>query len=330
MTVRTPLYYHEDGSTTQPILQQMTTLQIDQIRDAFRQYYIESPSVALTVVGSGGNLGNMTDTRLIAGAYASGTATFPGEVDTQEPQMTQVSFSRITQTVANIAVPTNASSVDYPIYYGVTASGEPEIKSMTLQDVLDTFIADPDTLAYRTYSIDGSTTEAFTPQEIYTISTSAGVAGYTEVSGANTPLFTDTRADPAGYSAAEIPEIEDSTTTQVIQNYYLHKKNHTTPSYTTPAKLTALGNIVLPDAASWKITFQNVMRYVIANVSGLKLRYSINGAGTTCGSTMTDTRLSGSGNYQTQQVGGDDYRAQEFPDGSPVDINTYTLKVQKS
>jgi len=86
----------------------------------------------------------------------------------------------------------------------------------------------------------------------------------------------------------------------------------------------------LPDAASWKTTFQNVMRYAIANVSGLKLRYSINGAGTTCGSAMTDTRLSGSGNYQTQQVGGDDYRAQEFPDGSPVTIDTYTLKVQKS
>ena len=196
---------------------------------------------------------------------------------------------------------------------------------MTLQDVLDTFIADPGTSAYRTYSIDGSTTEAFTPQEIYTISTSAGVAGYSEVSGANTPVFTDTRANPAGYSG-----IPSADATSTIQSYYLHKKIHVTPSYTTPAKLTPLGNIVLPDAASWKITFQNVMRYVIANVAGLKLRYSINGAGTTCGSTMTDTRLSGSGNYQTQQVGGDDYRAQEFPDGSPVDINTYTLKVQKS
>ncbi len=330
MTVRTPLYYHQDGSTTQPILQEMTTLQIDQIRDAFRHYYIESPSVALTVVGSGGSLGNMIDTRLIAGAYASGTATFPGEVDTQEPQMTQVSFSRITQTVANIAVPSNANSVDYPIYYGVSAAGIPEIKSMTLQDVLDTFIADPDTSAYRSYILDGSTTEVLTPEEIYIISTSAGVAGYTEVSGSSTPIFTDTRADPAGYNAAEIPEIEDSTTTQVIQNYYLHKKIHTTPAYTTPAKLTPTGNIILPDAASWKTTFQNVMRYAIANVSGLKLRYSINGAGTTCGSAMTDTRLSGSGNYQTQQVGGDDYRAQEFPDGSPVTIDTYTLKVQKS
>ena len=45
---------------------------------------------------------------------------------------------------------------------------------------------------------------------------------------------------------------------------------------------------------------------------------------------MTDTRLNGSGNYQTRFVGADDYRAQEFPDGSPQTINTYYLKINKS
>ena len=42
---------------------------------------------------------------------------------------------------------------------------------------------------------------------------------------------------------------------------------------------------------------------------------------------MVDTRLNGSGNYQTLLAGLDDYRSQEFPDGSPATINTYTFKI---
>jgi hypothetical protein len=43
---------------------------------------------------------------------------------------------------------------------------------------------------------------------------------------------------------------------------------------------------------------------------------------------MTDSRLDGTGDYQTLFVGADDYRAQEFPDGSAQVINVYTLKVR--
>ena len=45
---------------------------------------------------------------------------------------------------------------------------------------------------------------------------------------------------------------------------------------------------------------------------------------------MVDTRLNGAGNYQTLFVNVDDYRAQEFPDGTPTTINTYNLKVQQT
>ena len=45
---------------------------------------------------------------------------------------------------------------------------------------------------------------------------------------------------------------------------------------------------------------------------------------------MADTRLNGSGNYQTRFVHADDYRAQEFPDGSPTTINTYYLRLIKA
>ena len=42
---------------------------------------------------------------------------------------------------------------------------------------------------------------------------------------------------------------------------------------------------------------------------------------------MTDTILDGSGNYQTRYVGLDDYRAQEFPNGSAVTAATHRLKM---
>ena len=46
--------------------------------------------------------------------------------------------------------------------------------------------------------------------------------------------------------------------------------------------------------------------------------------------TISNTILNGSGNYQTLQVGADDYRAQEFPDGTPVTATTYFLKILQS
>ena len=45
---------------------------------------------------------------------------------------------------------------------------------------------------------------------------------------------------------------------------------------------------------------------------------------------MTDTRLDGSGNYQTRFVNANDYRAQEFPNGTATTISTYFLRINKS
>jgi len=69
----------------------------------------------------------------------------------------------------------------------------------------------------------------------------------------------------------------------------------------------------------------------INSSGGYKIRYNINGTGTNKGSGMVDTRLTGgSGNYQTRFASSNDYRAQEFPDGTPTTINSYFLKIQKT
>ena len=59
------------------------------------------------------------------------------------------------------------------------------------------------------------------------------------------------------------------------------------------------------------------------------LSYNFNGSGINLGSGMTDTILNGSGNYQTRYVGLDDYRTQEFPNGSPATITTRNLRITK-
>ena len=45
---------------------------------------------------------------------------------------------------------------------------------------------------------------------------------------------------------------------------------------------------------------------------------------------LRDTKLNGAGNYQTRFVNADDYRAQEFPNGTSTTINTYYLRIHKS
>ena len=75
---------------------------------------------------------------------------------------------------------------------------------------------------------------------------------------------------------------------------------------------------------------QNVIRYTAQSVTNYKIRFGYNLTnGNNCGTAMTDTRLNGSGDYQTLFVGGDDYRAQEFPNGSEITINTYNLTARK-
>ena len=61
---------------------------------------------------------------------------------------------------------------------------------------------------------------------------------------------------------------------------------------------------------------------------GQKASYNINGSGQSRG-TMTDTKLNGSGNYQQRYVNTNDYRSQEFPNGSAVTISTYNFNINR-
>lgn len=322
MAVRRPLYYVGGN------LREMTDTQIAQIKARMFWSYVSNPSVALTVVNSGGSLGTLTDTRLQAGAASTSTSAFVGEETTAEPSIVNVAIARLQQTVASDPNPATTPT-QYPAYY--TAEGQ--IKSMSLQDMYDTFAVDVFNGGWT--SSDGSTIyPSLIAAQIYTISTTTSLTDYTAVPGPDgstiIPVFTDTRADVAAYDGASIPEDQDQPTT--IQNYYLLKKDTVNVAFDAMVRVKTDGNVEAMTSVGIDAAIGAAIRYLIQAETGYKIRYGYgvngSGTGTVCGSAMTDSRLDGSGNYQTLYVGTDDYRSQEFPDGSQQVINVYTLKAR--
>jgi hypothetical protein len=295
----------------------MDTTMVGEIVDQAVYQYSLSPSVALSVVGSSGSLAAINDTRKSAGAQSTSASSFPSEGTTQEPQTVTVSYDKVTET-RTAGSPTSDTGKTWPVYYN--SSGQ--VQAMNLTDVKDTFLHPAiDLLASgSTGTQQGGT---------YHVNTATSVSGSSLVS--STAIFTDTRADTGAYSSGSIPETQDQPTT--ITNYYLHKITGAAISYTEPYFLDGYNNIKEFTAAAFNSLLQEWMQYTaVSSSDGYSLAYNIgaSGSGNTRGSGMADTILNGSGNYQTRQVNNDDYRAQEFPNGSVTTSATYYLRINKS
>jgi len=313
MAVRTPLK-NDSGN-----VKEMSSGEVNQIVDQIVYQYSLNPSVALSVVGSGGSLSSIDDTRLQAGTVSTSATSFPSEATTQEPQTVTVSYDRVDLSTASVT-PTADTGKTWPVYY--TSGGH--IQAMSLQDVKDTFLHP---------AIDLLSAATTTTQQAgtYFISTASSVAGATEVSGSATPIFLDTTADTSAYSSGTIGDhaLDNPTT---ITSYYLQRVNGSDTSYTVPFYVNASNNLQEFDAATFESLLQGWIRYTAASsTDGYSISYSIgsSGSGNTRGSAIANTILSGSGNYQTRFVGADDYRAQEFPDGASTTANTYNLYINK-
>ncbi len=92
MAVVKPLY--ETGGN----LREMDSTMVQQLVDQAVYQYSLSPSVALSVVSSGGSLAAITDTRKSAGAQSTSASSFPGEGTTQEPQTVTITYDKVTET----------------------------------------------------------------------------------------------------------------------------------------------------------------------------------------------------------------------------------------
>ena len=304
MAVRSPLK-NDSGN-----VKEMSSAEVTQIVNQIIYQYSLNPSVSLSVVSSGGSLGTISDTRLQAGAATTDATNFDTEGETPNVSTVTVNYAKINQSTASIT-PTTDTGKTWPVYY--TSAGA--VRAMTLQDVKDTFLHP---------AIDLLTSGSTTTQQAgtYTISSSTSLTGATNVSA--TPVFTDTRADTSAYTAGGIGETQDQPTT--ITNFYLHKIDGSDTSYTTPMLIDGSNNIQTYPEATFESLMQEWVRYTAASsTDGYALSYSYS-TGSNRGSGMADTKLDGSGNYQQRQVNTDDYRTQEFPNGTPTTINSYTLK----
>lgn len=315
MTARRPVKL--DGNNN---IQECTDAEITAlVRETIRQYG-DSPSVTLAV-GSG-NLGNLSDTRLKAGAAGSDSTNFDTASELADVSTVTVNYNKIIQSVVSVASLENTDDAySFPLY----VDSNNNLRAMSLADVNDTFVA-PAVLLMCTTST--GTDQAGT----YTITSSTSAAsGETLIS--STPVFTDTRANAGAYTAGGIPETVDQPTT--ITNYYLHRVNSASAATIVRPLVTVLGatgSIQKYPVASLRAFLAQAIRYAVGTqeLSGSTIRYSFSSSGTTSarGTAMLDTRLNSSTRI-TNQVG-DDYRAQEVPSGSATTISTHRLYIKRS
>ncbi len=306
MAVRQPLYYNSSNQ-----IQAMTTAMVDEVVDQIVFHLPPPPGVPLPVVGSGGSLDAMSDTRLQAGAASTSTTAFPSEATTAEPSVVTVSYDKITETRATVT-PTTDTGKTWPVYY----NSSNQIQAMSLADVKDTFL-------HPAIDLLSSGSTGTQQGGTYHITTSSSGAV------SSTAVFANTQADTSLYTAGGIGETLDQPTT--LTSYYLHQLAGSDTSYTLPLFVTGSDMLQSFPEATFESLIQEWIRYTaVSSADGYSISYNIGGSGNNRGSGMADTRLNGSGNYQTRFVNTDDYRAQEFPNGTATTINTYYLKINKS
>ena len=306
MAVRQPLYYNSSNQ-----IQAMTTTMVDEVVDQIVYQYSQNPSVTLSVVSSSGSLDAMSDTRLQAGAASTSTTSTPSEATTAEPSVVTVTYDKISETRATVT-PTTDTGKTWPVYY----NSSNQIQAMTLADVKDTFL-------HPAIDLLSSGSTGTQQGGTYHITTSSSGAV------SSTAVFANTQADTSAYTAGGIGETLDQPTT--LTNYYLHQLAGSDTSYTLPLFVTGSDNLQSFPEATFESLIQEWIRYTaVSSADGYSISYNISGSGNNRGSGMADTRLNGSGNYQTRYVNTDDYRAQEFPNGTATTINTYYLNINKS
>jgi len=122
-------------------------------------------------------------------------------------------------------------------------------------------------------------------------------------------------------------------------NYYLHKvdsqKQTQGTGYRTPLIVdyngsgTAVGLRAMT-YAEFDTFFGSLINYTTKNAAGYRLRYNFDGTyGTIVSSIYNQQMTSVSGAYTTRFVNINDYRAQEFPNGTIVNQDTYNLKLER-
>ena len=300
-------------------LKEMTDTEINNIRTQVQYQYGLNPSTNIQIVSSGGNLGTLTDTRQIAGAHITRADRFATEAELQDPSTISVNYSKVdmqTSTTYNSAAnystvtinqPADTNNKGFPIYYDGN-----DIVAMTYADFQDTFIKDAvTTLA------DGNDRPG-----TYIVNKSSIKSGSFYPFGSGGEFFIDTGfpSTPTFFSAVDQPGEFD-------RYYILQNNNISAQSYIAPLQLDGSNDIQQYTTSAFDSLLQAAVRHTTTHTVGYRLRYNFNGSGQQKGTAVTNKVRAHSFGYQTVQFGPDDYRAQQFPNGTVTTANTFTFKV---
>ena len=316
MTARTPLKLVNDGTSANPNwnIQAVSSSELTAIINQTAYLYGTDPSVNLSVssTNDASAIATLSDTRTTAGSAASGASSFPSEGVTAEPGSVTVNYQRILQATDTVSDLSDTANKAFPCYI----NSNDNIQAMTKTDFYDTFVKP---------AIDVLVGSGDQPGT-YRIHTSTSLTDNTLIS--SNVVFKDTRANTSLYTAGGIPEAVDQP--QDVTSYYMMRTDAVTEfTYPKLLQINTDNDIQEYTNNALETLLLNGVRYGAVNLANYKIRYNIDGSGNNKGSGMTDTKLDGSGNYQTLFGGVDDYRAQEFPDGTAQTINTYRLRIYK-
>ena len=289
MAVRSPLYYTDSGN-----LKEMSLVELKDIYAQGKKNFLSSPAVELTVQGSGGNLGNLSETHVIASAVRNNNRRFSnnngslGNISTAT-----VNYSRIEQTITNptpggganpfdLTVLKNQLGTNWPVYHrysnaggGFRAGGDSQDSSefipFTSQDFLDTF-AKP-----IMQEVAGQNMVTFEPLYLIHDSAVIGNARYSRVSG--TPIYTDNTANIAAFTSGDLPE--SRTQNVAVNNYYLYKLNANRTGqqfiFDSSGQASATG---YRDSAYNRVVAGTGFKLGVEKIPGSNYATSINAAGT--------------------------------------------------
>ena len=276
----------------------------------------------------------ITDTYWIAGASTTDVTNFDTEAETPNITQSSTSYSSIRQTFPGSSfTPSDPDYLTYPLFlYDTVGNGEDadmQLRAMSASDFYDTFVAP--VVAANTIQQGSQTPES---AGSYFLSTATAVANATRVSA--TPVYADTIADLAAYTASGIGETLYQPT--VVNNYYLYVYSPALSNYAISDNLplhfdAATETIREYTPAEWASVLGPWLQYYLVYGSSTRMEYNINGSGTTQGTTMIDTRrdpdgtAGDGGNYQQRYVNTNDYRTQEFPTGTPTVKSQHILKL---
>jgi hypothetical protein len=327
----------EDGSTG---IRETTLAEHNAMLGRIAYLYQQNPPVELSVVASNGNISpNMTDTRYKSGTAARDTSSpwtdvtnMPPESSTGEPELVVgVTYDKISQTKTT---PTAFVNSDYqslnikPVW--LQADGV--LREMTYNHVLSYFIG-PVVDAMVSTTQSGSQAGGS-----YYISTTSSVAGSTNLG----TVFVDTVANLAGYLASNIGTAGTYQDVYTTTTYYLQRVDSSISTqgvgYRTPLVIDYTANRKNQPAglrhmtyAEFDSLFEPLVQYAIHSAPGYRLDYNINGNGTRQGTQIANRQMIGvSGKYTTYKASPDDYRAQEFPNGTIVVRDPFDLNLERT